>query len=290
MYAYSNDFIFLVGANFYSCASFVADSLAPLISKLRSVDPTIYEFVIQAPDPRDNFLSFFALGTGYSVLIDSTNMEFVGSLCQELASVDILRSACQFTGETLNCRTVVDHVVLLCELGVNCESEIEFCASYFYELPSLLLTRLPFPVRAAVLSHKSLTLTNEKSLYEFISDQLERDWEYSSLFACIQLGLLPNETVNHFISLTPTIWTALIPRFALAPLKLPSISRRACSMFVPHSGLFSAGILGYLREQEESNSVHMTKGGNPPPSKQGGSAWVSSQSGTASGDWARALQ
>jgi hypothetical protein len=152
------------------------------------------------------------------------------------------------------------------------------------------LTRLPFPIRAAVLSDKSLTLTNQKSLYEFISDQLERDWEYSSLFACIQLGLLHNETVNHFISLTPTIWTALIPRFAPAPLKLPSISRRVCSMFVPHSGLFSAGILGYLRGQEESNSVGMTKGGNPPPSKQSGSAWISSQSGTASGDWARALQ
>jgi hypothetical protein len=220
-------------------------------------------------------------------------VDFFGSLCQELANVAILRSACQFSGETLNCKTVIAHIVRLCELGANCESEIEFRASHFSELPSSSLTRYPFPILAAVLSHKSLTLTNEKSLYEFISDQLERHWDYSSLFTCVQFGLLPNETMNHFISLitdsfdilTPPIWTALIPRFAPAPSKFCSISRHVCSMFVPHSGFFLAGILYCLRKQGKLNSVCVTKGGNPAPPKQGGRTWVSSQSGTASGGW-----
>jgi hypothetical protein len=59
MHAYPNDFTFFVGNNFYACPSFVADFLSPQISKLRSADPTIHEFIIQTPDPHDHFYPSF---------------------------------------------------------------------------------------------------------------------------------------------------------------------------------------------------------------------------------------
>jgi hypothetical protein len=180
MHAYSNDFTFLVGTSSYCCPSFVADFLSPHISKLRSVDPTIHEFVIETADPHDDFLSFLALGAGYTVLVNFNNATFFGSLCRELANVVILQLISHSSHESLNCRTVIDQLLLLCELCGNCETEVAFCASHFHELPSSSLSKLSLPILSTILSHQSLKLKSEDSLYEFIFHQLERSWEYSA--------------------------------------------------------------------------------------------------------------
>jgi hypothetical protein len=150
MHAYSNDFTFLVGTNSYPCPSFISDLLSPHISKLRSADPTIREFSIQTPDPRDDFSSFLSLGSGQSVRIDSNNSTFFHSLARELGSVDIFRSVFRANGGTLNCTNVIDQLVILCELDGDYELEVEFCATHFHELSSSSLSDLPFPLLAAI--------------------------------------------------------------------------------------------------------------------------------------------
>jgi hypothetical protein len=132
MHADSNDLAFSVGTNSYFSPSFLADCLSSHISKFPSVDPTIHQFVIQTPDPRDDFISFLAFGAGYTFLVNFNNAILFGSFCREFANVDILQSISHSNGESLNCQTVIRQFVLLCELCGNCEQEIGFCASHFY--------------------------------------------------------------------------------------------------------------------------------------------------------------
>jgi hypothetical protein len=81
---FEQDFTFIVGNDWWQCASFIAAFLSPRIAALQGSDPTFREFTITMNDPCHYFECFLFLGFGSTVKIASTNSTFFRSICCEL--------------------------------------------------------------------------------------------------------------------------------------------------------------------------------------------------------------
>jgi hypothetical protein len=91
----------------------------------------------------------------------------------------------------LNCATVIAELKLSSASGCtcDCESQIAFRSSLFYELSVRELRDLSFDLISAIISHKILTLFTEDSLSQFIKDDLSVDADYSSLPEFVQFKI-----------------------------------------------------------------------------------------------------
>jgi hypothetical protein len=104
------------------------------------------------------------------------------------------------------------------------ESEVVFCSSHLFELDLSQLCELPYEVFCSIISHKSLQLRDEDSLYELIKSQFCLDSRYSHLFEHIRFEYVSDESILSFIGLintsfdilTFTIWEALSHRLSLS--------------------------------------------------------------------------
>jgi hypothetical protein len=164
-----NDFNFIVGELRYSCPWFMADFLSPVIRRLHLEDSSVSEFIIDTVGNHHQFSEFLSLGRGLSIQIADGTWVFFASIAHELGNFELFHSIVDHFEGDINISTVVDRVSSSAITHYFSERIIDFIASNFFELRSDLFQKIPESVFLRVISHPSLQILNEDSLYDIIS-------------------------------------------------------------------------------------------------------------------------
>jgi hypothetical protein len=134
MNCYENDFTFLVGEKKCECPSLVADFLSPRFSRLRSMDATIHEIVIETPDKLGYFPEILLLCRSSEFSIDDSKREFIANICREFRNFELVQCIYPLDGNDKNSMNVIQQLQLLsssdCDWSCDCDSLIAFCASH----------------------------------------------------------------------------------------------------------------------------------------------------------------
>jgi hypothetical protein len=251
---YENDFTFMVGNEKYECPSFIAAFLSPRIAALQVIDPTLHHFIIETDDPKHYFEDFLSLGRGSTLPFSPANCDFYRSVCADLRNREVFDATFQHPEEDITCENVVARLKYLSRAEENYQLEVDFCAVHFFELDSVKLSELNFDVLSAIVSHESLQLLNEDSLYDLIVSRISIDSRYSDLFANVRFHHLSPESMRSFIKmindsfdiLTFPIWTALCIRLAF-PVSPDLRDSRLIYQYRKDSPL--DGIISYLTKR-----------------------------------------
>jgi hypothetical protein len=270
---YSNDFVFMIGKETFSCPSFIAEFLSPKVSRLRAADPTVQEFSIDIPDSGPVFCDILSLGKGSSVEVTEMNRKLLESICCSLGNVEFLNSIFHsFEGELKICN-VSDRLRILSEIEVNCEEELEFAASHFHEITKQSdseFLKVKEDVVYQMISRDSLKLESEDQLWNFIrtwsQKQNDSDFESRSVrfLEFVKLEYLSFETMKEVISaiseslpsLNSAVWTSLQSRLLLSVSLPPTFCDRYSS--VTHHSVGNdplSGIVAFLTRKHGGN-VH----------------------------------
>jgi hypothetical protein len=243
------DFTFVIGEKTYSCTRIIARFLSPAVSLLHSIDPTIGEYIAEIEDYSDQFNLFMLLGDGSSIWIDETNSRFFLLLSLELGNNDLYYS-------------VLDHFHRDLSPSQLCESTflrfpsntlIEVISLQFYKLKSSELDKIPLSTLFHILSHESLTVSSEDSLYSYICSRLSDDPGYGDLLRFVRFEYLSSALVSDFLSkpsiyLGRELWGALsqglISRLHLLEVPCPLQGDKSLD-----------GIISYLTRKHGGN-VH----------------------------------
>jgi hypothetical protein len=240
-----------------------AEAWSPKIAKLRAVDPSITEYVVETPDPNNHFRAFLEISEGCEAQIDEANYEFVLNLLREFENFDqywTLRDA--FGGE----RIISGDEQLSPELlSPDCEEGIKTLASNFWQLTQRQFRQIPLETLALVLSHESLLISSEDLLYRFISDQIPINPDYFSILLFVRFECLSGASIAHFIPLSEdcfdlidlNFWKVICRRLEL-PVGYNCENKRAKEVYRPLDGRQRPdGIISYISRGWEDTPGRM---------------------------------
>jgi hypothetical protein len=224
--AYAKDFTFYIGDKPYSCPRFFAEFLSPAVSACRATDPTITVFSADFKDGIDIFQRAVDLCKGKEIEVDQFTQERLMLLFHKLGNVAFYESI----GETYwNGELTDDNICSRLRLrsGLNSDDsrELIYLASRFSLLPDAVLNELSVARLSQILSHPSLKLKTEDSLYDFIASRLDEHPDFFDLFEFLRFEFLTNAkfseflrcSQSHFDRLNPSIWNRLCQRLLISP-------------------------------------------------------------------------
>jgi hypothetical protein len=177
-----------------------AEAASPKIAKLRATDPSITEYVVQTPDPDNQFHIFLEISELGGARLDKSNSAFLLSLFRELENLDqywTLRDA--FDGKFI---ISTDEPLPADLLNPESEQDMKNLASNLWKLTLRQLNQIPVTTLALVLSHESLQISSEDLLYRFISDQIPTNPDYFQLFRFLRFDCLSGASIADFIPLS----------------------------------------------------------------------------------------
>jgi hypothetical protein len=266
----ANSFKFTVGDLTYACPICTAEFLSPAVGRLRQVDPTLFHYRVSTPDPLGFFDSFLALGRGDSLEVNDQNRSFVFSLARELKNSELYFAVLSQTDVPLDFENLNERMRGRSELGINCDQEIAFLASKFYECPESILLSMDVPCLSLALCHPGLKLASEDSLAGLIAQGLSRSSEYSDLLQYVQFDCLSAEAVSKLTAstadflnmLNSNVWEKIRRRLSLPIEKIKS-SQSPSPRYVRPAGIDVPfrqdaaldGIVAYLT-RECGGNVH----------------------------------
>jgi hypothetical protein len=131
---YENDFTFIVGSERYRCPSFIAEFLSPRISHLRSIDPTLNEFLIDCEDSDGAFSHILVSGEGLIVRVTESNQEVLRRFCTELRNSELFGSIFHAFEKELSVKCVISRLSFRCDAESDCELDQKFASAHFWEL------------------------------------------------------------------------------------------------------------------------------------------------------------
>jgi hypothetical protein len=249
-----SDFTFSVVGRSFECPSFIAEFISPTVSRLRRLDPTLAEFVIEIDDPSGSlfFEKILSLARGCPLDITELPLKDVGRICHQLGNQELLKSILSSIHSVLTCDNVVDVLQVLAAGEMNREDELDFAASHFYELQGHHLDKLSeiqSDLLYEILSRPSLTIPSEDCLWDFISNELT-DFQ---LLEVIQFEYLSPKSMNEVCKtiasslshLTKPIWDNLCRRLVLS-VTTTERSRHLLALRMPLDKDPLSGIIGYL--------------------------------------------
>jgi hypothetical protein len=117
----------------------------------------------------------------------------------------------------------------LFDMNGKVDSEIEFCSLHFHEMKWEEFDQIPIELHQAILSHKSLKLKDEDSLFALIRCAISNDRRFAVLLANVRFEHLSNESIESFVGLitdcfdflSEAVWFAIAKRLVL-PVSSPS--------------------------------------------------------------------
>jgi hypothetical protein len=163
--------------------------LSARVCQLHSLDFTANEFYIHTNDPNHEFANFLQLGHGKAVVVPESARAFCNSICTELRNREIVYLLLsQFEGE-LTMTNVIGRLKLFEGIGEDLSTVIDFIALHFREFSTSDLSEIGVSALGAVLSHSSLKMKDEDSLFTLISSQTSDNSDYFSLLQFIHFVL-----------------------------------------------------------------------------------------------------
>jgi hypothetical protein len=223
--------------------------------------------LIDVDDKSNLFSSVVSLGRGDVFSVESSIRSAFLSICSELWNEELFNCVSNSHDKALTIDNVIDCMEHKRRMRRDMSNEIEFIASHFDEMSnSLALT--DFCLIDAVLSHWSLKIKSEDSLYDFIFSQIQTEPDFFELFAHVQFEFLSVSRVEKFCSMisesigrmTFSIWTGLSRRIVLSVSpdysndRVESHSHRV-SKFDPSNSARFEGIIAHLTKRCGGN-VH----------------------------------
>jgi hypothetical protein len=257
---YGEDTIqFVVDSDTYECPFYAAAFISPKIARSRLLDGTITEFVIATKDPAHLFENFLSVAQGSEVSIEPSALVFFLSVAEELENDEFadLISA-QFEHE-LNFEVCLARL-LSPQQRERCGAvEMGFLASHFHEISQHDFDRLDIDSLREILSHPSLKISTEDSLFDLISSSGHFELLEYVRFDCLRL-----ECVHRFVEwsrdsfchLNPAIWASICERLSLSVRSNRRRGRQANSFKKPwHADSPLDGIIAFLTQRCGGN-VH----------------------------------
>jgi hypothetical protein len=274
-----NDFTLVVGSRCYQCPTMIAEFLSPRVCDLHALDPTAKELLVLIDDPKDVFSELLSLGDGKTIAIDSAKRSAIMAICGELWNSELYENLRQGTSDEVTVEGVIERLTYRSRMHSDTSEEVEFLASHFYDIsdPMNELRALPLSVVRDVVSHPSLRVASEDSLYDFIVSQLSED---PSALECVRFEYLSvakfvgfvDLISNAFECLTPRLWESLRSRLSFPVLAQSTNDRvflavRRVSEFRPSPYSPWNGIISYLTRRfggnvHDSNVVAITASSN----------------------------
>jgi hypothetical protein len=222
---YDNNFTFILGADRYSCPSFVAEFLSPRVSFLRSEDSTVDEFVVKTLDPDHLFTAVLSLGFGGALDMDRGRVRFLRSIFSELGNSELFELTFDASEEPVQIarEDLLSRLFFFSESGGDCERDLHFVASHFYEFSLSDFDNFSFVVLERILSDGSLVVKSEDCIFDLIHRRASRDLSFFPLLEYLRFEFISKrcmETAFAFIRdsfplLSIGIWDSLANRLFL---------------------------------------------------------------------------
>jgi hypothetical protein len=190
------NFEFVVGGEGYTCPRIISEVLSPRASLSHSVDSSIAEYVVETPDPNNEFQLFLSLGSGSTIRATQANLEVLLSLSREFRNSNLYISLLEHFDIHFICSQLGDSL----SLDLFSEGLIGCISSNFYRLTQSEFEEIPVSVLFHILSHNLLKISSEDDLFSFISSRICSDPEYFDLLPFVRFEYLSPACVSGFLS------------------------------------------------------------------------------------------
>lgn len=211
---YEKDFTFIVNGKSYQTPRILADLISPKIRKFHFCDESINEICLNTYKniQNDHFQEFLKLYQGLQLQYDSAFHEEYSSYLYELGNIDEyiqLESKYMSSITTKNCISRLlslynyygENSELFDRQQKNIREIISFISKHFSEISTEEMKELPLDLIEEILSEKTLMITNEDSLLDFIISLYENDSKSSILFSKVAFNNVSSEMFERFISI-----------------------------------------------------------------------------------------
>jgi hypothetical protein len=259
---WEHDFTFIVGDREYRCPSFIAEFLSPRVCTLRRDDCTVHSYRIQAPDPNEYFEDFLSFGFGSSQSLDSSQYPHFAAFSKELENGELFAALLRSFGPDLSESNVLAFCKELDLLGCSWDCELEFAAEHFLSFNESDLAELTDGQIRRIISHGSLRIESEDSLYNIIRGLIEKDLCFCSLLDEIRFENVSETSMRDFFELishsfdllTISVWGRLQGRLVPnAPIcEDRRIYHRICRF---REGCPFDGVISYLTKKHGGDLV-----------------------------------
>ena len=226
----SADFEFKFGdGKFCRVQSFLAEALSPKIAKMRKTDAgaDTYVFKDVSSGVYEAFESLVSqVRHGMPLKVEESIFAGLVRVCYELENNEILSSLIKIA--TLD----VERAMSLLAFGgpaSRCQPLIEFIASHFCEISEECLGMIDLETAWMILSHESLMIADENSVYDFVRSRVLTDSSFACLFEFVNFEYLSPDRIIDFVPfareylldhLNTAIWDRIGQRLVLSlPLK-----------------------------------------------------------------------
>jgi hypothetical protein len=231
--SHESDFTFIVGDKRYPCPSFVAEFLSPRVSSLRSADITIDEFSIETADPDYQFGPLLSIGFGREVSFSDNDMKFARSVFRELQNSELFESTFKREEGEISEDALKARLELLSGPDAIADWAAEAVASHFPDFSVSDFDQLSSSVLESILSHPSLIVEDEDSVFEVVHRRASADLSYFGLLEFVRFEFVSEDCMkraiefisNSFESITFGIWSSLRTRLSLSVTAPSQIGR-----------------------------------------------------------------
>ena len=256
---YENDFTFLFNGREFACPTFIAEFISQKVSKMRKRDPTINKMQINFEIKHEETLRRLnSLIRGCDVEDDNNlNNDELVNLLNNIGNEDSISP-----DKELSIDNVIGRLKYKQILDFDTNNEIEFIAEHFEEMKNFEIGNNILP---QILDSSKLKLHTEKSLLDFIIEQIEKDKSNVSLIRFIHCEYLSKgEEIEEYIKLIDSIddneiigslWPLLRRHFIIKETKnTERFTKPKGIEFNTENGAFN-GIIKYLSDKCGGNVI-----------------------------------
>ena len=270
---YEKDFTFIVNGEKFKTCKFVADILSSKISKMRIIDPTFNEFIIDIPEKGD-FTNVLDLVNFNAIEIPKSDTLFIYKILQILETKSIDVHLLDQEEEEITMGNIFD-LILKHEkhesfFSNSLNKEIDFISENFFELDENHkenLEKLSLTTLSRIFENSKLHLRNENQLLNIVNYLYKKDPKYSVLYGYIIFTNVDLDEIDEFIQIfdvndiTTDIWQSiavLLKQKISKSHKTSKIQNRynKCKEKIPilyEEKKELDGVINYLRNKSNNN-------------------------------------
>ena len=260
------DFEFIVGDKKYPCSSFFAEFISPAVAEIRSKDPSIKSFKIDVEDPNNYFELVIQLMNGNEIEANIPQSVFLRNIGEILQNDEIVDAFSFVNNNHLTTKNVIPTLLEKQQYNINISKETEFIAKHFFSIDEDELMLLDKETLLHILSNKILIITNEDSLYQFITKLIDRKGpEYTDFLNYVRYENISFDNAQSFLKYltidvirkNPDVWKSLQKRMLLPSESFELNMNRYihCEIQIPyHSDPFQ-GIFSFMTKILGKNPI-----------------------------------
>jgi hypothetical protein len=221
---------------------------------LLSVDLSITEYVIESKITDQEFELLISTGEDSTIFADESNCEQLLSITREFGNFDLYDMLLDRFHGNFNISQPSKFLNLCSEISIS------FLSSQFYRLTSSDIDDIPRSALFHILSHDSLSISSEDSLYSYLCSRISVNPEYCDFLRFVRFEYVSRECFSDYISFHPIagglpLWNALslrlLSRLSYVEIHCPLDERQRRARWNKPMN----GILAYLTRKHGGN-VH----------------------------------